>query len=177
MTTHAATADGRKGSHTTSLARRLGDLYDEHAQSALRLAYLLTHDEDAAEDVCQEAFARLGARLGRLRDPDRAAGYLFRIVVNLSRGYGRRVSRSRAVEARLRGGVAPAPAEPFPDDAVTRALLRLPPRQRAAIFFRYFEDLSERQTAEVLGSTVGAVRSLTFRAMETLRRDLEEVDP
>lgn len=143
----------------------------------MRLAYLLTHDEDAAEDVCQEAFARLGARLGRLRDPDRAAGYLFRIVVNLSRGHGRRLSRSRAVEARLKRAVPPAQVQPSPDDAVTRALLQLPPRQRAAIFFRYYEDLSERQTAELLGCTVGAVRSLTFRAMETLRGDLEEVEP
>lgn len=175
MTTTTAQAGTRKGLLTTSFERRLADLYDEHAPAALRLAYLLTRDENAAEDLCQEAFVRVGARLGRLRDPDRAAGYLFRTVVNLSRGHGRGLRRRWAVEARLRQAPAARREEQL-GGAVTEALLALPQRQRAAVFFRYFEDLSERETAEVLGCTVGAVRSLTFRAMETLRNRLGEVD-
>lgn len=176
MTFYADAVRSRKGSRTTSFERRLADLYGEHAGAALRLAFLLTRDADVAEDVCQEAFVRLGGRLGRLRDPERAAGYLFRIVVNLSRGHGRRMQRARATEERLGTTGHPAAPDPTAHDEITRALLQLPLRQRAAIFFRYFEDLSERQTADALGCTVGAVRSLTFRAFETLRRDLQEVD-
>lgn len=175
MTTTTARAGSRKGFLTSSFERRLRDLYDEHAPAALRLAYLMTRDEDAAQDLCQEAFVRVGARLGRLRDPDRAAGYLFRTVVNLSRGHGRGLRRRWAVEARLRQTPAAAPEKQL-GGAMTDALLALPQRQRAAIFFRYFEDLSERETAEVLGCTVGAVRSLTFRAIETLRERLGEVE-
>lgn len=142
-----------------------------------RLAYLLTGDRDAADDVVQEAFARLGTRLVTLRDPERASAYLIRTVVNLSRGHGRGVTRTRRLAERLRSALPPLPAETHAHDEVTAGLLRLPPRQRAAIFLRYYEDRSEREAAEALGCSVAALRSLTFRALEALRTELKEERP
>ena len=158
------------------LEKRLADLYSARSAGAIRLAFLLTGDRDTAEDICQEAFARVGGKLGGLRDPERASGYLFKTVVNLSRGHGRGLRRDRQLKDRL----PDPPAAHLPDvalhDEVSRALMRLPFRQRAAVFFRYFEDLPEGQTAEVLNCSVSAARSLTFRAMENLRNHLQEVD-
>jgi RNA polymerase sigma-70 factor (sigma-E family) len=169
-------AGARRRFHTKPLEKRLRDLYSTHSPAAIRLAFLLTGDRDTAEDICQEAFARVGGRLGGLRDPERASGYLFKTVVNLSRGHGRKLRRDRQLKDRL-----PDPsATHLPDvalhDEVSRALMRLPFRQRAAVFLRYFEDLPEGQTAEALNCSVSAARSLTFRAMENLRNHLQEVD-
>jgi RNA polymerase sigma-70 factor (sigma-E family) len=169
-------AGARRRFHTKPLEKRLGDLYSTHSPAAIRLAFLLTGDRDTAEDICQEAFARVGGRLGGLRDRERASGYLFKTVVNLSRGHGRKLRRDRLLKDRL----PDPPATHLPDvalhDEVSRALMRLPFRQRAAVFLRYFEDLPEGQTAEVLNCSVSAARSLTFRAMENLRNHLQEVD-
>jgi RNA polymerase sigma factor (sigma-70 family) len=169
-------AGARRGFPTKSLERRLGDLYSIHSRGTIRLAFLLTGDRDVAEDICQEAFARVGGRLGALRDPERASGYLFKTVVNLSRGHGRRLRRDRQLRDRLPDHSATHLPDVAMHDEVSRALRRLPFRQRAAVFFRYFEDLSEGQTAEVLNCSVSAARSLTFRAMENLRYHLQEVD-
>lgn len=172
MTADAAV---RGGSPTKPLDERLEELYSAHAARALRLAFLLTGDRDAAEDICQEAFARVGGKLGGLRDPERAAGYLLRTVANLSRGHGRTLRRARLLERRLPGAGEAEHPDASSRDEIVRALLSLPQRQRAAVFLRFFEDLSERDSAEALGCTVGALRSLTFRALEDLRERLREV--
>lgn len=154
--------------------KRLEDLYSTHATAATRLAYLLTGDRVVAEDMCQEAFTRVGGKLGALRDPERAPGYLLRTVVNLSRGYGRGRQRQWRLGQKLSG----APDVQSPDlavrDELSRALMRLPLRQRTALFLRYYEDLTEAQAAEVLNCSVNAIRSLTFRAKEALRPELEK---
>jgi RNA polymerase sigma factor (sigma-70 family) len=169
-------AGTRRGFRTKPLERRLGDLYSLHSRAAIHLAFLLTGDRDIAEDISQEAFARVGGRLGGLRDPERASGYLFKTVVNLSRGHGRRLRQDRQLRDRLPDPAATHLPDVALHDEVSCALMRLPFRQRAAIFFRYFEDLPEGQTAEVLNCSVSAARSLTFRAMENLRNHLQEVD-
>jgi DNA-directed RNA polymerase specialized sigma24 family protein len=132
VTVSTEAAAPRGGIRTSSTEERLTDLYSAYAGKAVRLAFLLTGDRDAAEDVCQEAFARVGAKLHGLRDRDRISSYLYRTVVNLSRGRGRLLLRDRRLHARLR----PQGAAQLPDvathDQVARALLRLPERQRAA---------------------------------------------
>ena len=174
MNTSGRIQAARRRPSTKPLSEQLGDLYDAQARRAARLAFLLTGDREAADDVVQEAFARLGTRLLTLRDPDRAAAYLFRTVVNLSRGHGRGLTRTRRLAERLGRARPSLPADAHTHDDVTAALLRLPPRQRAAIFLRYYEDRSEREAAEALGCSVAALRSLTFRALETLRSQVQE---
>src|SRR6266581_3277559 len=84
---------------------RIGELYLQHADAAVRLAYLLTGDRALAEDLVQDAFVRLAGRLIHLRDPGAFDAYLRRTVVNLSHSYFRRKRVERAYLARARGAI------------------------------------------------------------------------
>ena len=147
----------------------LADLYARHADEALRLSYLLTGDGALAEDLVQDAFVRVAGRLLHLRDPGGFHAYLRKTIVNLARSHYRR----RAVERRYLERQTEAPPTD-PDDLsdrerLRRALMALPIGQRTAIVLRYFEDLSEAQTADLMGRHPGAVKSLVSRGMGTLR--------
>jgi RNA polymerase sigma-70 factor (sigma-E family) len=154
----------------------LGDLYVRHAPEGIRLAFLLTGDRALAEDLVQEAFARLVGRLRHLRDPGAFGAYLRRTIVNLATSHFRRRQVERAYLERSAGAPEPRtnPNEEL-DRTMHEALLRLPERQRAVMVLRFFEDLSDVQTGEILQCSPGTVRSLVARGMKTLRSQLEEV--
>lgn len=137
------------------------------------MAYLITGDPDEAEDLLQEAFVRLGGRLLTLRDPERAAGYAYRTVMNLARDHGRRLRRDRELGERLSSGVLSSADQVGERDQLWSALMSLSLRHRAVLFFRYYMDLSEAQTAELLGCSTSAVKSLTHRASASLRKQLQ----
>ncbi len=151
---------------------RLGALYAAHAPDAARLAYLLTGDRALAEDLVHDAFVRMAGRFRDLRDPGAFPAYLRRTVVNLARSHFRRKRVERAYLAREAGTPAIPVAEPSVHDEMWRALQRLPVRQRAAVVLRYYEDLTEAQTADVLACPVGTVKSMVSRAMARLREEL-----
>jgi len=152
----------------------LGDLYARHLPEATRLAFLLTRDAAMAEDLAQDAFIKVAGRLRHLRTPDAFGAYLRRTVVNLCMSHHRRekVARSYADQERARSA-GREPASGLPDvetnDELMTALAELPDRQRAAIVLRFYADLTEEQTAQVLRCSTGAARALVFRAMGTLR--------
>ena len=161
----------------TSTEGRLAELYVRHAPAAQRLAFLLTGDRAQAEDLVQEAFVRVVGRFGHLRVPDAFGGYLRRTIVNLHSSQLRRKRVERTWLEHERNA-APPPTDPMPDvggrEELWHAVLRLPPRQRAAVVLRFYEDLSERETAEVLRCSTAAAKSLTARAMETLREQIRK---
>lgn len=141
------------------------------------LAYLLTGSPAAAEDLAQEAFLRAAGRFPQIRDANNFRAYLRRTVINLWRNSVRRERREQAYLARQ----DPRTPEDESADLVTRyavrvALLRLSPRQRAAIVLRYYEDLPERQIAALLQCRPGTVKSLLARGVDSLRRDLGQVE-
>jgi RNA polymerase sigma-70 factor (sigma-E family) len=149
----------------------LGTLYATHAPGAVRLAHRITGDRMLAEDLVQEAFVRLATRFPDLRDPGAFGAYLRTTVTNLARSHYRRVSLERTClerEAATQGMTRDPETHPEVWDAV----LRLPPRQRAAIALRYYEDLSVGQVADALGCPAGTVKSLASRGIARLRRDL-----
>jgi RNA polymerase sigma-70 factor (sigma-E family) len=152
----------------------LGELYARHAPEGIRLAFLLTGDRALAEDLVQEAFARLVGRLRHLRDLGAFSAYLRRTIVNLSTSHlrRRRVERSYLERSAMAQESQTNPNEEL-DATMHEALLRLPERQRAAIVLRFYEDLSDVRTAEVLRCSPGTVRSLVSRGMTTLRSELE----
>jgi RNA polymerase sigma-70 factor (sigma-E family) len=153
---------------------RLGELYSAHAPDAVRLAYLLTGDRHLAEDLVHEAFVRLFGRFRDLRNPDAFGAYLRTTVVNLTRSHFRRRRVERAYVER-EGRQPPRTADELEwRDEMWDALQRLRPRQRAAIVLRYYEDLTEAQTAEALGCAVGTVKSLVSRGIEQLRQEMSE---
>lgn len=150
-------------------------LYRSHSPGAVRLAFVLTGDEAAAQDIAHEAFVRVGGKLGGLRNPDHARAYLFKTTLNLCRSRMRRSKVERAATERLPRPSTEVPPDVGERDEMWTALLALPLRQRSALFLRYYEDLSEVQAAETLGCSVGAMKSLVNRGLKGLRLQLEGV--
>ena len=135
----------------------------------VRLAFGLTGDQWAAEDVAQATLARAYVawrRVSRADDPD---AYLRRMLVNTS---NRRFRRRRVAE---QSGDLPETAVDGPADLVDErttllaALRQLPSRQRAVVVLRYWEDLTDAQIAAALGCSPGTVRSQLSRALAKLR--------
>jgi RNA polymerase sigma-70 factor (sigma-E family) len=145
-------------------------LYSDHIGSAVRLAYLMTGDQEQARDIAQDAFVKVAGRFHGLRNPDAFPSYLRMTVINLSRGHFRKLKTQRDYLSRQASGEATSPG---PDlggrDEMWRALQTLPDRQRAALVLRYYEDLSEQQIADALGSSKSAAKSLLSRGLQQLR--------
>lgn len=162
----------RRTGIVTNRDERLAMLYTTHATAATRLAYLLTGDAHTAEDVMQEAFVRVGARLPLLHEPERAAGYLLRTVGNLAKDRARKLKLERERPLPGHEPSVPGAGESVRQD-VLAALMRLPQRQRTAVFLRYYLDMTEQHAAQTLGCSTAAMKSLTNRAMVSLRATLE----
>jgi RNA polymerase sigma-70 factor (sigma-E family) len=162
--------------HAADRVTGLEELYVRNAPRALRTAYFLTGDRDLAEDLVQEAFVRVAGRFGHLRTPDAFPGYLRRTIVNLFTSQLRRRALEREWLRRQPGEPVTFQGESEASDDLWRALAILPPRQRAAIVLRYYDDLSEREAARVLGCSTGAFHQLVTRAMSTLREHLTGVE-
>lgn len=149
---------------------RLEELYRVQVAPLQRLAFLLTGDHHLAEDITQQAFVRFYRRFFTLRDPAAAPAYLRRTVVNLARSHHRRGLRERGhVEAQHALPEERSDRSVEDHELIVGTLASLPYRQRAAIVLRFYEDLTERQAAEVLGCSTAAMKSLTARAMSSLR--------
>ena len=154
---------------------KLAEFYAAHAGATKRLAFLLTGDKELAEDITQDAFVKIAGRIGGLRNQNASAAYLRQTVVNLSRSHFRRKRVERAYLERESSGPQGEAVEGrdiVEADALWNELHRLAYRQRCAVVLRYYEDLSEHQTAEILNCSVGAVKALTNRAMEQLRANV-----
>jgi RNA polymerase sigma-70 factor (sigma-E family) len=146
----------------------------------LRFGHALTGNRHDALDLVQTALERTGARWRTVCRHGNPEAYVRRAMVNAWVSRWRRLRRETLVAGVPDG---PAAAAAAAADAVLereplwQALRALPPRQRAVIVLRYYEDLSEAQIADVLGVTPGTVKSQAAKAMATLRTRLatEEV--
>jgi RNA polymerase sigma-70 factor (ECF subfamily) len=159
--------------------RDLGALYELHAGPARRFAFLICGDRELAADAVQDAFVRVTSRFGDLRSEDAFALYLRRTVLNVLRNRARQAGREHARlerHARLVGSeeLARGADAVAVDPDLWRALQALTDRQRAAVVCRYWLDLSERETARVLGCRPGTVKSLLSRALASLREVLPD---
>ena len=166
--TSAAAAEGRDVAFQRYVASR------QHA--LLRTAVLLTGDQQLAEDLLQSALARLYLAWHRVERAEAMDGYVRRIMVNLNVSWWRRTWRQREVTVdpadlvpHQRSDPAGLDVEVVERAALWRLVQTLPPRQRATIVLRFYEDLSEAQTAETLGCSVGTVKAATSRALAKLR--------
>ncbi|MFF8729964.1 SigE family RNA polymerase sigma factor [Streptomyces sp. NPDC015171] len=146
----------------------------------LRTARSLTANPCDAEDLLQTALAKTYVAWERIEDQRALDGYVRRALLNTrtSQWRKRRVDEFACDELPEpdpeQGGDDPAERQAL-RDAMWRAVLKLPDRQRAMVVLRYYEDLSEAQTAEVLGVSVGTVKSAVSRALSKLREDPELV--
>jgi RNA polymerase sigma-70 factor (sigma-E family) len=133
-----------------------------------RTAYLLVGERGLAEDLVQTTLAKTYVSWGRVRDLGAAGVYARTILVNTASSWFRRRSWSSEVSS------ADLPDKPVPLPETDRpmvldALRALPPRQRAVVVLRFYEDLSVDQTAAALGINAGTVKSQTAHAMTKLR--------
>ncbi len=156
--------------------REVTALYEAHALSLIRLAYVMLGDRPAAEDVVQEAFLGLYKRWSQLRDTASAPGYLRASVLNGCR----MVLRSRARRDDRSAGELPwesAEAAALVGEEHRHLLLAiraLPPRQRETLVLRFYLDLSEEEIARSMGIRRGTVKSATSRALAKLGRRMQE---
>ncbi len=157
-------------------------LFESQYAPLCRLALLMLGERGAAEEVVMDAFERTLAAWGRIRDHDRAEAYVRRAVVNrcISRSRRRR-NEWRSNEA-VAAGAGDAPAgdvdveERATSLAVLNATLALPPRQRATVVLRYYEDRPEAEIARLLGCAPGTVKSQLAKARATLSRTLASTE-
>jgi RNA polymerase sigma-70 factor (sigma-E family) len=136
----------------------------------LRTAYLLTGDHGLAEDLLQTALAKCWFAWGRIDGPPEP--YVRRALLTTYATWWRRKWRGERPAGELPDRADPAATTPVEDrDALWRALGELPRRQRAVVVLRYYEDLSEAETAAALGISTGTVKSQAAKALAALRRD------
>jgi RNA polymerase sigma-70 factor (sigma-E family) len=159
---------------------------EDSVDGLLRTAYLIAWDFDAAEDLVQECLLRVARQWPRVRSMEYSTAYARKVLVHLALDDGRRRTRHRD---ELGHADAHPIAEHADDSAVrmlggvesstdlTRALGELAPRQRVTLMLRYFDDLPEAQVAEVMGCSVGTVKSTTSRALERLRVIVDPPSP
>jgi RNA polymerase sigma-70 factor (sigma-E family) len=154
----------------SELERAFTEFVAERTHALFRMAYALTGNQHAAEDLLQTALAKTFARWTRISGD--AEQYVRRVLYNDSVSIWR--WRSRRPETSV-PSVPERPDTDTADDTVLRlvlrdALLSLPPRQRAVIVLRYLDDLDEKQVAEIMGCSPGTVASQASRALARLRR-------
>ena len=140
----------------------------------LRTAFLLTGEHAAAEDLVQGTLVRVHRSWHRIERRDAPAVYARRVMVNLNTSIWRRHrGREQVVDVVPDRSAPDATAAYDLRDQLRRACLTLPPRQRAVLVLRYFEDMTEAETAAAMGISVGAVKSQTSRGLVKLRAVLD----
>ncbi|MET7639331.1 SigE family RNA polymerase sigma factor [Streptomyces sp. NPDC005438] len=141
----------------------------------LRTARSLTANPSDAEDLLQTALTKTYLAWDRIQDHRALDGYVRRALLNTRTSQWRK----RKVDEYVCEELPEPDVQPAPDpaeqqavrDAVWQAVMKLPARQRAMVVLRYYEDLSEVRTAELLGVSVGTVKSAVSRALAKLRED------
>jgi RNA polymerase sigma-70 factor (sigma-E family) len=156
--------------------REVTALYQAHALSLTRLAYVMLGDRPAAEDVVQEAFLGLYKRWSQLRDTASAPGYLRASVLNGCRMVLRsRARRDDRAAGELLWESAEATALVGEEHRhLLLAIQALPPRQRETLVLRYYLDLSEEEIARSMGIRRGTVKSTMSRGLAALGRRMQE---
>ena len=144
-----------------------------HQQAAWRIAYRMVADQQAAEDLAQEAFLRIFKAAGRYQQTAAFRTYLYRVVVHLCLDYLRKRRPTTGEDlSHVTGPTGPVDREAVLAErsrAVQRAVACLPPKQRSAVVLRYYEGLGSRDIADVMQTTPKAVERLLARASRLAR--------
>ena len=161
--------------------RAYGELVDRYREISFRTAYLISRNSADAEDATQDAFVKAYYALDRFRTAEPFRPWIIRIVSNEARNRRRSAGRRERLALRVIERRGPGDAAPSPDaaaiaqetrGALLAALETLPERDRQVIACRYLLELSEAETATMLGVRPGTVKSRLSRALARLRREL-----
>jgi RNA polymerase sigma-70 factor (sigma-E family) len=150
----------------------------ERLPSLIRFGYVLTGEPDAAHDLVQSALERTFAAWARVRNTDDPEGYVRTTMVHLYANQKRRRAWRERATAELPDTALGSDSTASLDlrHSMWEALRRLPPRQRAVMVLRFYEDRSEVEVAGLLGCSVGTVKSQSAKAMVKLRGAVELSD-
>lgn len=170
-------------------------LYREHQSSVFRFAYYLTQNQGEAEDLFQETWLRVVQNLSRISDMSTFKAWVFAIAANLHRDALRKKrvqrlfflqkSKASGEESRISGGSAEREPSSKPDElehvdlgvAISRAMARLPERQRLVFILKEAEGFKHSEISEMLKIPANTVKTLMFRAVRRLQRDLAVYQP
>ena len=149
--------------------------FETHHADLSRLAYLITGDAGAADDIAADALVEIWRHWSRTARADNPVAYARGVLANLARTWVRRQRRERLGLLRLRFLAEDARGADVPAVMDVRtALRRLPLRRRECVVLRYAFDVPEREVAEILGISVGTVKSQTSRGAQQLAGYLRE---
>ena len=172
--TLAACAPAPAGAQGPRAREEFEAFFDRHHRELSRLAYLLSGDHWAADDLTADVFLAAWRQWDRVRSADEPLAYVRRVMVNLAATRIRRLARERRRLPLFHLG--DREASTGPDGAavvdVRAALRALPPRRRACVVLRYALDVSEAEVADMLGISVGTVKSQTSKGVAQLQRQL-----
>jgi RNA polymerase sigma-70 factor (ECF subfamily) len=161
----------------------LAELFAAHSRRLVGALTVYTGDHGDAEDLAQEAFARIHSSPRHLRDPDRIVSYLYSVAFNLARTRWRRQRTfGRAIQRLGRNAEVDADFEAASQQSSTvaataAAVGALPERQRACVVMRYYTELSVADIAAALGISTNSVKTHLQRALTSLRTTLANEDP
>jgi RNA polymerase sigma-70 factor (sigma-E family) len=149
------------------------DFVASRSTGLLRTAYLLTGDRGLAEDAVQAMFGRVYVSWGRIRHREALDAYCRKALVREVTSWHRRRRITHVLTPAPPERPDPAPEEPSDAaEALRDALVGLPPRQRAVVVLRFYDDMSEADVATALGISRGSVKQHTHRALASLRAAL-----
>ncbi len=167
VTRGTARGDGRLGA--------LAALSSSHGRAMFRVAYRIVGDSHAAEDVCQQAFAKALARPTATENPDRLAAWMIQVVVSESLQVLRRrkIERRGRLRIELKAHDRGAPAsDPSMRGAIVSALQDLPEKTAAVVALRIIDGMSGNQVKDALGCSASEVSRRLHAGMESLRATL-----
>ena len=145
------------------------DFVAQWSPALLRVAFLLTGDHGLAEDLLQTALMKTSRHWHRLTNRDHAYSYVRRVLVTTHTSWHRRHRPPETLIDRLPDVVTEPAHEPAALGRALAALEQLPPRMRAVIVLRFYEDLTEADTAHALGCSIGSVKSQASRGLTRIR--------
>ena len=178
----SAVDDAEGESSGNRLEREFREFVATRWVALLRTAYLLTGDHDRAEDLAQGALIRVHRHWAKVVAADDGSeghtpeAYVRKTMVNLNTDWWRRLGSREKPGGILPGGDRASAVDAYAElelrEDLWAELRTLPPKMRATLVLRYFEDLGEAETAEILGCSVGAVKSQCSRGLARLQKAL-----
>ena len=148
------------------------DFVSAEQAGLLRLAVLLAGDRGQAEDLVQTALMKCYRHWGRITRSGPPSAYVRRALVTTHTSWRRRMSSTEQVMETLPDLADPHPPLEPEDEELRRALRALPPRMRTALVLRFYEDLSEERTGQLMGCSASTVNTQTARGLERLRASM-----
>ena len=161
--------------------RAFRDLVDDYKLIIVNTCYGFVHDKEEAEDLAQEVFIQVYESLDKFRGECKLSTWLYRIAVNRSINHCKS-PRGRAIKVDIESWkqqeVAQSPEMPQQQlleeqeqlELLHRAIDRLPENQRTALILNKYEELSYKEIAEIMGTSLSSVESLLFRAKNNLEK-------